>query len=63
MIFNVLGHIQMIRNGLDLRFVDETGKPFIIIKTETRRPNRGIYQIEAERKNITEKEVNGILEK
>ena len=50
MIFNVPGHIQMIRNGLDLRFTDEKGKSLIIIKTESRRPNRSIYQIEAERK-------------
>ena len=50
MIFNVPGHIQMIRNGLDLRFTDEKGKSLIIIKTETRRLSRGIYQVEAERK-------------
>ena len=45
MIFNVPGHIQMIRNGLDSRFTDKKGKSLIIIKTETRRPNRGIYQV------------------
>ena len=46
MIFNVSGHIDMIRNGLPRI---EPCKP-ILIKTETRRPKRGIYQVEAERK-------------
>lgn len=66
MIFNVPGHINMIRNGL---FYDIASKPEfskyvkglypprhlsgaypLIIKTETRRLSRGIYQVEAERK-------------
>ena len=66
MIFNVIGHINMIRNGL---FYDIASKPEfskyvkglypprylsgsypLIIKTETRRLSRGIYQVEAERK-------------
>jgi len=50
MIFNVPGHIQMIRNGLYLIFTDGNGDPTTIVKTETRRLNRGVYQIEAERK-------------
>ena len=51
MIFNVPGHIQMIRNGLYSIFTDGNGDPTTIVKTETRRLNRGVYQIEAERKN------------
>ena len=35
----------MIRNGLDSRFTDEKGKSLIIVKTETRRLKRGIYQV------------------
>ena len=50
MIFNVPGHIQMIRNGLDSRFTDEKGKSLIIVKTQTRRIKRGIYKLESERK-------------
>ena len=66
MIFAVEGHINMIRNGLfyDLASKPEfseyikglypprhkSGAYPLIIKTESRRPNRGIYQIEAERK-------------
>jgi len=50
MIFNVPGHIQMIRNGLYLILTDRHGDPTAIVKTETRRLNRGVYQIEAERK-------------
>ena len=46
MIFNVPGHVEMIRNGLPRI---EPCKP-ILIKTETRRPKRGIYQVETERK-------------
>ena len=61
MIFNVIGHINMIRNGL---FYDLASKPEfskyikgvypprhrsgaypLIIKTQTRRLNRGIYQV------------------
>ena len=61
MIFNIIGHINMIRNGL---FYDLASKPEfsefvkglyppryksgtypLIIKTQSRRPNRGIYQI------------------
>ena len=38
MIFNVPGHIEMIYKGL-------YSHSFSIVKTETRRPNRGIYQI------------------
>ena len=61
MIFNLLGHINMIRNGLfyDLASKPEfseyvkgmypprykTGTYPLIIKTESRRPNRGIYQV------------------
>ena len=45
MIFNILGHIDMIRNGLPRI---EPCKP-ILIKTETRRSKRSIYQVEAER--------------
>lgn len=41
MIFNVPGHIDMIRNGLP-RIVP--CKP-ILIKTQTRRLNRGIYKV------------------
>ena len=41
MIFNVPGHIEMIRNGLPRI---EPCKP-ILIKTETRRPKRGIYKV------------------
>ena len=50
MIFNVPGHIEMIRNGLYSIFTDRRGDPLTIVKTETRRLNRGVYQIEAERK-------------
>ena len=61
MIFNVIGHINMIRNGLfyDLASNPEfseyikgmypprykSGTYPLIIKTETRRSNRGIYQV------------------
>ena len=38
MIFNVPGHIEMIYKGL-------YSHSFSIVKTETRRPNRGIYQV------------------
>ena len=44
MIFNVPGHIDMIREGL------YSPIPGTIVKTETRRLNRGVYQIEAQRK-------------
>ena len=40
----------MIRNGLYLIFTDGNGDPTTIVKTETRRLNRGVYQIEAKRK-------------
>ena len=40
MIFNVPGHIDMIRIGLHFRAVSG-----FIVKTQTRRLNRGIYQI------------------
>lgn len=61
MIFNVLGHINMIRNGLFYHFASKpefseyikgmypprykSGAYPLLIKTETRRPNRGIYQV------------------
>ena len=41
MIFNIDGHIDMIRNGLPSV---EPCKP-ILIKTQTRRLNRGIYKV------------------
>ena len=44
MIFNVPGHIDMIRNGLH-HVVLRQHDPKLIIKTQTRRLNRGIYQI------------------
>ncbi len=50
MIFNVAGHIEMIRNGLYQIFTDHKGDPTIIVKTQSRRPNRGVYQIESKRK-------------
>jgi len=51
MIFNVPGHIEMIRNGLLLpEHLRPYGTRFTLVKTETRRLNRGVYQIEAERK-------------
>ena len=37
MIFSVPNHIEWIRNGL--------GRSIGLIKTQTRRPNRGIYQV------------------
>jgi len=45
MIFSVDGHIEMIRNGLYSIFTDEKGDPMSIVKTHTRRLNRGIYQV------------------
>ena len=53
MIFNVPGHIEMIRNGLNttdnqLYFIQDY--PVLIVKTQSRRPKRGVYQVEAERK-------------
>ena len=45
MIFNVPGHIQYIRNGLSKRFINSHGVPAAIVKTQTRRPNRGIYKV------------------
>ena len=47
MIFNIPGHIQMIRNGLHFLPVDTLNSPteLRIIKTQTRRLNHGIYQI------------------
>ena len=44
MIFNVPGHIEMIRNGLAPRGTFYLAGGFIV-KTESRRPNRGIYQV------------------
>ena len=49
MIFNVPGHIQCIRNGLRQHPPISFVPPRFIIKTESRRLSRGIYQIEAER--------------
>ena len=45
MIFNVPNHIQYIRNGLSKRFINSHGVPARIVKTQTRRLNRGIYQV------------------
>ena len=45
MIFNVPNHIQYIRNGLSKRLINTHGLPARIIKTQTRRLNRGIYQV------------------
>ena len=50
MIFAAEGHIEMIRNGgLALRGTYVL-HPGAIIKTQTRRVNRGYYKLEAERK-------------
>ena len=51
MIFNVPGHIEMIRNGLCFLPADNLNSPaeLRIVKTQSRRLNRGIYQVEAER--------------
>jgi len=48
MIFNVPGHIEMIRNGLS--YIEPASvlyhpMPLRIVKTQTRRVNRGIYQV------------------
>ena len=48
MIFNVPGHIEMIRNGLLYRLLyneTEPRKAKGIVKTQTRRLNRGIYKV------------------
>ena len=51
MIFNVPGHIDMIRNGVpdphfqELPTFPKKLIPEVVIKTQTRRPNRGIYQV------------------
>ena len=45
MIFNVLGHIQMIRNGLLRTKPSDILTPQRIVKTQTRRPKRGIYKV------------------
>lgn len=56
MIFNVPGHIELIRNGLPhlhfqvLPTYPTKIIPEKIIKTQTRRINRSYYQVEAERK-------------
>lgn len=50
MIFNVPKHIEMIRAGLYAILSDGAGRPTTIVKTETRRLNRYIYQVESERK-------------
>lgn len=48
MIYNQPGHIEMIRNGL--RIITPASvlyhpMPYRIVKTQTRRPNRGIYKV------------------
>lgn len=50
MIFNVPGHIEMIRNGLRKHQPISFVPPRVYVKTQTRRTKRGIYQVEAERK-------------
>ena len=47
MIFGVPKHIEMIRNGLYFLPSDNLNRPIEerIVKTQTRRVNRGIYQI------------------
>ena len=45
MIFNVPGHIELIRNGLHAEVTEKAGNPTAIVKTQTRRLNRGIYQV------------------
>ena len=45
MIFNVPNHIQYIRNGLSKRFINSHDVPAAIVKTQTRRLNRGIYKV------------------
>ena len=45
MIFNVPNHIQYIRNGLSKRFINSHDVPAAIVKTQTRRLNRGIYEV------------------
>ena len=48
MIFNVSGHIEMIRNGLSCIKPSDIlyhPMPLRIVKTQTRRLNRGIYQV------------------
>jgi len=45
MIFNVPGHIDLIRNGLHYEKYQPYYHPSLIIKTQTRRLNRGIYQV------------------
>lgn len=53
MIFNVPGHIEMIRNGLALQGTYVL--PFEhVIKTQTRRIKRSYYQVESERKKAHE---------
>ena len=50
MIFAVEGHIEMIWNGLFFKTQKMEGINLPIVKTETRRIERGIYQVEAKRK-------------
>lgn len=45
MIFSVPGHIEMIRNGICTYPPLASGLPHFIVKTQTRRPNRGIYKV------------------
>lgn len=45
MIFNVPGHIDMIRNGLKKYPPISHIPPRFYVKTQTRRTNRGIYQV------------------
>jgi len=45
MIFNVQGHIEMIKNGLHYAKYRYYYHPSLVVKTQTRRPNRGTYQV------------------
>lgn len=44
MIFNIPGHVSMIQNGLFYE-KNRIRYPDMIVKTQTRRLNRGIYQV------------------
>lgn len=50
MIFNVPGHIDMIRNGLRKHPPISSIPPRFYVKTQTRRIKRSYYQIESKRK-------------
>ena len=45
MIFNVSGHIDMIWNGLYFKVQKMEGMHLPIVKTQSRRPNRGMYYV------------------